>query len=174
MSSAAVDLGLIHRLTNLADINRILHETIAKERSLDVELDQLLSKRAEIERSFLLLNAPTAEVCKMPALYALCPSDNDGNITDRHLTAALPDPGAGPCGLRAAASECERYRPDRRVDQRQGAHAGPGAPCVTERPSPPPLPSHSPAPSPAPSLPPPPPLARCGHWTLHRAGSPRL
>ncbi len=61
-SSTVVDIALIHRLTNLNDINRILHETIAKERNIDVELDQLLSKRAELERSFLLLNTPTAEV----------------------------------------------------------------------------------------------------------------
>ena len=55
-------LALIHRLTNLGDINRLLHETVAKERALDLELDQLLSKRADLERSFLLLNTPTAEV----------------------------------------------------------------------------------------------------------------
>lgn len=61
-ASTSVDLALIHRLTNLNDINRILHETIAKERSIDNELDQLLSKRGDLERSFLLLNTPTAEV----------------------------------------------------------------------------------------------------------------
>lgn len=60
--STSVDLALIQRLTNLNDINRILHETIAKERSIDNELDQLLSKRGDLERSFLLLNTPTAEV----------------------------------------------------------------------------------------------------------------
>ncbi len=62
MNSATVDLALIHRLTNLNEINKMLHETIAKERTLEQELDQLLSKRADLERSFLLLNAPTAEV----------------------------------------------------------------------------------------------------------------
>ena len=62
MAGTTVDLALIHRLTNLSDINRLLHETVAKERALDMELDQLLSKRADLERSFLLLNTPTAEV----------------------------------------------------------------------------------------------------------------
>ena len=62
MASTAVDLALITRLTNLNDINKLLHETVAKERALDMELDQLLSKRADLERSFLLLNTPTAEV----------------------------------------------------------------------------------------------------------------
>jgi hypothetical protein len=61
-SAASVDLGLIHRLTDLNAINRILHEMVAKERAIDVELDQLLSKRSELEKRFLLLNAPTAEV----------------------------------------------------------------------------------------------------------------
>lgn len=41
---------------------RLLHETIAKERVIDAELDKLLGKRAELERTFLLLNTPTAEV----------------------------------------------------------------------------------------------------------------
>lgn len=59
----AVDINLIHRLTNLNEINRILHETMARERNIDSELDKLLSKRADLERSFLLLNTPTAEVC---------------------------------------------------------------------------------------------------------------
>jgi len=62
MANTSVDLALIHRLTNLSDINRLLHETVAKERAIDSELDQLLSKRADLERSFLLLNTPTAEV----------------------------------------------------------------------------------------------------------------
>ncbi|KAG1668624.1 hypothetical protein FOA52_001493 [Chlamydomonas sp. UWO 241] len=64
-TAPVVDLALIHRLTNLNEITRILHETIAKERAVDVELDQLLSKRAELERSFLLLNTPTAETLEL-------------------------------------------------------------------------------------------------------------
>eukprot|EP00798_Chlamydomonas_sp_ICE-L_P008858 gene8858-3742_t len=55
----------IHRLTNLSEINRILHETIAKERAIDVDLDKLLSKRVELERSFLLLNSPTTEMLEL-------------------------------------------------------------------------------------------------------------
>ena len=55
-------MEVIHRLTVLTDINRVLHETIAKERSIDADLDRLLLKRMELERSFLSLNTPTAEV----------------------------------------------------------------------------------------------------------------
>jgi hypothetical protein len=69
--STTVDLGLIHKLTNLSDINRILNETLAKERALDAELDQLLSKRADLERSFLLLNTPTAEVSFISAVCCI-------------------------------------------------------------------------------------------------------
>lgn len=61
-ATSIVDINLIHRLTNLADINRLLHETVAKEHSIDHELDRLLSKRTDLERSFLLLNTPTSEV----------------------------------------------------------------------------------------------------------------
>jgi hypothetical protein len=55
-------LSTIHKLTNLNDINRLLHEVLQKERQVDGELDRLLSKRGELERNFLLLNAPTTEV----------------------------------------------------------------------------------------------------------------
>jgi hypothetical protein len=55
-------VALIHKLTNLNDINRLLHEVLQKERTVDNELDRLLSKRGELERNFLLLNAPTTEV----------------------------------------------------------------------------------------------------------------
>uniref|UniRef100_A0A7S3RBF0 Conserved oligomeric Golgi complex subunit 4 n=1 Tax=Dunaliella tertiolecta TaxID=3047 RepID=A0A7S3RBF0_DUNTE len=57
----AVDLSSIHRLTNLSDINRFSHEVTAKERAVDGELDQLLSKRTDLENRFLLLKAPITE-----------------------------------------------------------------------------------------------------------------
>jgi hypothetical protein len=61
MGQVGVDVSLIARLTNLSDVTRLLHETHARERAIDSELDRLLNKRAELERSFLLLNTPTAE-----------------------------------------------------------------------------------------------------------------
>ncbi len=64
----------IQKLTNLNDINRLLHETIAKERSIEHELDQKLSKRSVLERDILTLNATTSEV--RPALLAHCYSQN--------------------------------------------------------------------------------------------------
>lgn len=62
-AQAPVDMAVIRQLTNLNDINRLLHETIAKERGIDADLDRQLNKRSDIERSILLLNATTSEVC---------------------------------------------------------------------------------------------------------------
>ena len=50
-------------LTNVNDINRFLHETVAKERSIDAELEQLLTRRTEVEKSILALHTTTSEVC---------------------------------------------------------------------------------------------------------------
>jgi hypothetical protein len=50
-------------ITNLNDCSRLLHETIAKERAIEAELDKQLSKRNDLERNILLLNATTSEVC---------------------------------------------------------------------------------------------------------------
>lgn len=59
---ATIDLALIRKLTNVADINRLLHDTLAKERTVDQELEQLLGKRVEVEQGLLGLQASTAEV----------------------------------------------------------------------------------------------------------------
>ncbi len=49
-------------LTNINDINRFLHETVAKERSIDAELEQLLTRRTEVEKSILALHTASSEV----------------------------------------------------------------------------------------------------------------
>lgn len=56
-------------ITNLNDCSRLLHETIAKERAIEAELDKQLSKRNDLERNILLLNATTSEV---GSLYCSC------------------------------------------------------------------------------------------------------
>lgn len=58
----AIDLESIRRLTNLADINRALHETHARERSIEAELEELLSKRDAIEETFVTLHDSASEV----------------------------------------------------------------------------------------------------------------
>lgn len=50
-------------LTNINDINRFLHETVAKERSIDAEMEQLLTRRTEVEKSILSLHSASSEVC---------------------------------------------------------------------------------------------------------------
>ena len=59
----AIDLESIRRLTNLADINRALHETHAHERSIEADLEELLSKRSTIEETFVALHDSASEVC---------------------------------------------------------------------------------------------------------------
>lgn len=62
MAISAIDLNLIYKLTNVSDATKLLHETVSRERAIDQDLDRQLSKRSDLERNFLLLNTPTAEV----------------------------------------------------------------------------------------------------------------
>ena len=51
------------QLTSLNDINRLLHETLGRERAIDAELEGLLAKRGDVEGRLLDLRASTAEAC---------------------------------------------------------------------------------------------------------------
>jgi hypothetical protein len=62
ISAGAGDFAQLSSLTNLNDINRLLHETIAWERSIESDLDKQLVRRTELERDILQLNAATTEV----------------------------------------------------------------------------------------------------------------
>ena len=55
-------LKLVENLTSVQTINRLLGETAAQERSIDEELEQLLSRRAVFESRILDLRASTAQV----------------------------------------------------------------------------------------------------------------
>jgi hypothetical protein len=57
-----IDMSVIKKLVNHSDINKLLHETLAKERAIDAELDKMLMKRGDLERNILSLNASTSEV----------------------------------------------------------------------------------------------------------------
>jgi hypothetical protein len=52
----------LRTLVNLNEINKLLHDTVARERAIDTELDRQLQKRADLERTILALNASTSEV----------------------------------------------------------------------------------------------------------------
>jgi conserved oligomeric Golgi complex subunit 4 len=62
LSTSHVDLHQLRKLSNLNDINRLLHETLTKERNIDGELEKLLAKRSVIEGSLAALHSGTAEV----------------------------------------------------------------------------------------------------------------
>ena len=49
------------QLTSLNDINRLLHETLGRERAIDGELEALLAKRGDVEGRLLELRSSTAE-----------------------------------------------------------------------------------------------------------------
>jgi hypothetical protein len=50
------------KLSSLSDVTHALALSLARERAVDAELETVLSKRAELERSFLMLSAPAADV----------------------------------------------------------------------------------------------------------------
>jgi hypothetical protein len=60
--SLVADISAVEKLTSLSDISRLLHDTLAKERGLEAELDQLLNRRGELEKGLLDLHAGSREV----------------------------------------------------------------------------------------------------------------
>lgn len=66
------DIRAVEQLTSLTDISRLLHETLATERGLEAELDQLLSRRGDMEQSLLALHAGSKEVCVGRVQHATC------------------------------------------------------------------------------------------------------
>lgn len=56
------DLRAVEQLTSLTDISRLLHETLATERGLEAELEQLLSTRGVLEQRLLALHTESREV----------------------------------------------------------------------------------------------------------------
>ena len=66
------DFRAIEQLTSLTDISRLLHETLATERGLEAELDQLLSRRGELEQSLLALHDESREVRVNQSAASFC------------------------------------------------------------------------------------------------------
>jgi len=64
-ATGGAELANCRGLTNLNDINRLLHEVVARERAIDSELEQQLGRRGEIERSLQLTSSSTAEVLEV-------------------------------------------------------------------------------------------------------------
>jgi hypothetical protein len=62
VAGAGVGLEAVRSLASVADVQRLLHEASARERAIDTELEQLLSRRSELEQSLLQLHVSTEEV----------------------------------------------------------------------------------------------------------------
>ena len=73
-------LKLVENLTSVQTINRLLGETAAQERSIDEELEQLLSRRAVFESRILDLRASTAQVWVSPSLRAIAPCQKPSTV----------------------------------------------------------------------------------------------
>ena len=56
------DFSALSKLTNLAEINQLLHETYLRERVLEADLEELQLKRADVEGNLATLHAATIEV----------------------------------------------------------------------------------------------------------------
>ena len=61
-SSAQPSMAGLRELTNLNDITRVLHEMLARERSVNAELEGLITKRGMLEAGLVTLRSSTAEV----------------------------------------------------------------------------------------------------------------
>lgn len=85
IAAGSADWNQLSSLTNLNDINRLLHETIAWERSIEADLDKQLGRRTELERDILQLNAATSE------LLELARADAEQLFKSVQVTAATAD-----------------------------------------------------------------------------------
>ena len=70
VESPLLDIGAVEKITSLADISRLLQETLARERGLEAELDQLLNRRGDVEQSLLALHASSRDVSAL-SLYPI-------------------------------------------------------------------------------------------------------
>lgn len=57
-----IDINSVEKLSSLIDISRLLHDTLAHERGLEAELDQLLNRRGDLEQTLVTLHTDSTEV----------------------------------------------------------------------------------------------------------------
>ncbi|CAD7704433.1 unnamed protein product [Ostreobium quekettii] len=69
-AGGGVDWAAVDTVTNPNDINRLFHEALATERSIEAGLDQMLSKRGALEGEFLKLKDQAAEVLEVASADA--------------------------------------------------------------------------------------------------------
>lgn len=61
-SSNGLDMKAVEQLTNPSDITKLLHESLATERTIDAGLDQLLSRRVQLKDELIELAKFSEEV----------------------------------------------------------------------------------------------------------------
>ncbi|DBA99835.1 TPA: Golgi transport complex subunit 4, variant 2 [Trebouxia sp. C0004] len=84
--SLVLDISAVTKLTSLSDISRLLQDTLAIERGLEAELDQLLHRRGELEKGLLDLHAgsrETLEVVKAEAESLANSVKRTSNLSER-------------------------------------------------------------------------------------------
>ncbi|KAL4441200.1 hypothetical protein ABPG77_011437 [Micractinium sp. CCAP 211/92] len=62
---AGFGLDAVRQLSSVAEVNRLLHEASARERAIDNELEQLLSKRGELQHCLVELHTSTEEMLQV-------------------------------------------------------------------------------------------------------------
>lgn len=84
-SRGVVDVATVRNLSNPADINRLLIDAVALERTIDADLEALLSSTSEVDDALGALKSETSQALQMAKIEALqlCASTAD--------TAALAD-----------------------------------------------------------------------------------
>ncbi|XP_031492460.1 conserved oligomeric Golgi complex subunit 4 [Nymphaea colorata] len=78
-------LDKIRRLTDVGAMTRLLHECVAYQRSLDIELEGILSQRSEIERQLtgLLKSAEILEIVRADADHMLSSIQSTCDLADQ-------------------------------------------------------------------------------------------
>lgn len=59
---AGLDMQAVEQLTNPNDINKLLHESLATERTIDAGLEQLLGRRGQLQDELVSLANFSGEV----------------------------------------------------------------------------------------------------------------
>lgn len=70
---AGLDMQAVEQLNNPNDINKLLHESLATERTIDAGLDQLLGRRGQLQDELVSLTSFSGEVsCVEASAGLLC------------------------------------------------------------------------------------------------------
>lgn len=95
-------LGRVRNLTDVGTMTRLLHECIAYQRALDVDLDNLLAQSTDLDKHLLHLqkSAEVLDIIKADSDLMLstvrCTCDLADNVIAKFGNLTLPNPGLTP------------------------------------------------------------------------------